>query len=173
MVHLILQELAGESLPVMSLSLLSLALLWFIVCATVLIRIDVREHRLPNRWTAGLWLGGVFLLLGATLSAPATSALSDRWQLTLLGSLGYLILMLILHILTRAGVGMGDVKLAAGLGLYGGFLGLEALVVSVVLAFIIGGLHALYLVIFRGAKKTTRIAFGPAMLIGCTLTMLI
>lgn len=152
--------------------LLGCALVWFLVCSTILFVIDVREHRLPNRWTARLFVVGALFLLATTLTAPADSALSDRWLTTLGGSAGYLLTMFTLHLLTRAGVGMGDVKLAAGLGLYTGFVGLEALIAGFVLAFLVGGLQAIYLVVFKGAKKSTRIAFGPAMLVGGLFTLL-
>ena len=152
--------------------LLSCALLWFLVCSVVLWIIDIREHRLPNRWTGLFFLGGACLLLTTTLTAPADSIFSDRWIMTLGGSVGYLVAMFVLHILTRAGLGMGDVKLAAGIGLYTGFLGWEAVIAGFVLAFLAGGLQAVYLVVFKGARKNTRIAFGPAMLVGGLLTLL-
>lgn len=152
--------------------LLSCALVWFLLCSTILFVVDVREHRLPNRWTCLLFVGGALFLLAATLTAPAGSVLSDRWLMTLGGSAGYLLIMFVLHLLTRAGLGMGDVKLAAGLGLYAGFIGLEAAIAGFVLAFLVGGLQAVYLVVFKGAKKSTRIAFGPAMLVGGLLTLL-
>ncbi|HIY84961.1 MAG TPA: A24 family peptidase [Candidatus Yaniella excrementavium] len=152
--------------------LLSCALLWFLMCSVVLWIIDIREHRLPNRWTGLFFLGGACLLLTTTLTAPADSIFSDRWIMTLGGSVGYLVAMFVLHILTRAGLGMGDVKLAAGIGLYTGFLGWEAVIAGFVLAFLAGGLQAVYLVVFKGARKNTRIAFGPAMLVGGLLTLL-
>src|SRR5699024_11931915 len=111
--------------------------------------------------TGLLFLGGACLLLATTLTAPADSTFSDRWIMTLGGSVGYLVAMFVLHILTRAGLGMGDVKLAAGIGLYTGFLGWEAVIAGFVLAFLAGGLQAVYLVVFKGARKNTRIAFGP------------
>lgn len=163
---------ANASAPI-SVVLLIGALLWFGICGSILYLVDSREHRLPNRWTAMLFTGGAVLLLASTVSAPDSSVLAGRWGMVLIGSGSYLVMMFILHLVTRAGLGMGDVKLAAGLGLYTGFLGVEALIAGFMLAFVVGGLQAVYLVIFRGAKKSTRIAFGPAMLIGCLLTMLI
>src|SRR5699024_2807986 len=62
------------------------------------------------------------LLLATTLTAAEASGLDGRWLTTLLGSIGYMGLMFVLHLLTRGGLGMGDVKLAAGLGLYTGFI---------------------------------------------------
>lgn len=170
MIHLMTHEAAAGAYP--AVVVLGAALLWFLVCGTVLFGIDLREHRLPNRWTGLLWAGAFGCLLGSTLIAPDTSVLAHRWHLMLLGSIGYLLVMVVLHLVTRGGIGMGDVKLAAGLGLYTGFLGVEPFLAAIVLAFIIGGLQAVYLVVFRGAARSTRIAFGPAMLIGCTLTML-
>lgn len=172
MIHLIQQYYASAADAPTATALLIGGLLWFSICAIVLFIIDVREHRLPNRWTGLLFAGGAVLLLSSTLSAPAESVLADRWSTTILGSGAYLLAMFILHLLTRAGIGMGDVKLAAGLGLYTGFLGVDALIAGFVLAFVVGGIQAVCVVVFHGAKKSTRIAFGPAMLIGCLLTIL-
>src|SRR5690625_1698041 len=122
--------------------LLSCALLWFLMCSTFLFVIDVREHRLPNRWTGLLFIGGACFLLATTLTAPDDSVFSNRWLMILGGSAAYLLVMFVLHLLTRAGLGMGDVKLAAGLGLYTGFIGWEAVIAGFVLAFLVGGLQA-------------------------------
>lgn len=142
------------------------------VCGIVLFIIDVQQHRLPNMWTGLLFAGASLFLLATTLTAPDHSVLSGRWLATIIGSVGYLAIMFVLHVLTRAGIGMGDVKLAAGLGLYTGFIGVEALIAAFVLAFVIGGLQAVFVVVFRGARKSTRIAFGPAMLLGCVVSLL-
>lgn len=172
MTLLLTEHFSSANASPLTVMLLSCALLWFLVCSVVLWIIDIREHRLPNRWTGLLFLGGACLLLATTLTAPADSTFSDRWIMTLGGSVGYLVAMFVLHILTRAGLGMGDVKLAAGIGLYTGFLGWEAVIAGFVLAFLAGGLQAVYLVVFKGARKNTRIAFGPAMLVGGLLTLL-
>lgn len=171
-IQLLIQEFASATTQPLPTVLVAGALIWFLVCGIILCIIDVQEHRLPNLWTALLFSGAAVLLLAATLIADPDSPLAGRWQMTLLGSISYLAIMFILHVVTRAGVGMGDVKLAAGLGLYTGFISVEALIAGFVLAFVFGGLHALYLVVFRGAKKTTRIAFGPAMLIAAAACML-
>ena len=42
--------------------LLGLALVHLLVCAVVLTWVDLREHRLPNRWTLALALGGAVSL---------------------------------------------------------------------------------------------------------------
>ena len=171
-IQLLTQDITSNAHSVLSIIFLAAALVWFVVCAIVLFVVDVQQHRLPNIWTSLLFAGGAVLLLGSTLSASDESALSGRWVTTLVGSLSYLLLMFVLHVVTRAGIGMGDVKLAAGLGLYTGFIGVEALVAGVVLAFLFGGVQAIFLMMFRGAKRSTRIAFGPAMLVGCAAALL-
>lgn len=171
MIDLLAQEFARNATEVLPLACLFVALAWFCLCGIILFIIDVQEHRLPNVLTAALAIGASVLLLVTTLTASSDSVLSGRGMATLLGALAYFAAMLVLHIVTRAGIGMGDVKLAAGLGLYTGFLGVDALIASFVFAFLLGGLQAVYLVVFRKASKSTRIAFGPAMLLGCLLVL--
>ncbi|MGW5853519.1 prepilin peptidase [Micrococcus antarcticus] len=137
-----------------------LAVAWFALCCAVLVRTDLREHRLPNRWTLRLALGGLVGMAGG-------AALAGRWDLVaggMLGGLGYAVAMFVLHLLSGGGLGMGDVKLAAGLGLYTGVAGGPAAVVAAgVGAILLGGLSALVLVALRRASRSTALPFGPAM----------
>ena len=63
-------------------------------------------------------------------------------------------------------MGFGDVKLAAVVGLYLGYLGWGQLVVGAFGAFFIGGLFGLLLLVFRRATRKSAIPFGPWMLVG-------
>jgi leader peptidase (prepilin peptidase)/N-methyltransferase len=78
----------------------------FICIALPIAWIDLRSHRIPNRLNAGLLatliLGSILLRL--PLLAPTLSALE------LLGALTAL------RLLSRGGVGMGDLKLAPSIG---------------------------------------------------------
>jgi leader peptidase (prepilin peptidase) / N-methyltransferase len=73
----------------------------------------------------------------------------------------------------RGGMGLGDVKLAGVLGLYLGYLGLGPLLVGALAPFLLGGLFALILVVLRRAGRKSRIPFGPWMLAGSWLGLLI
>lgn len=148
-------------------------LVWFLVCAVPLWVIDVRDHRLPNRWTLLLVLGGVVTLGAATLFASETSELAGRAMRMLLAGLVYAGVMFVLHLITRGGMGMGDVKLAAGLGVYTGWLSWDGLAAAIVFGFLVGGLVALILVALRRATRSTQIAFGPSMLLGAMLPLLL
>lgn len=142
-------------------------LVWAAVCAAALFVTDLHEHRLPNRWTGALAVGGL-------LTAAAVAALSGEASVLLgaaLSGLGYLAAMLVLHLLTRGGLGMGDVKLAGGLGLYTGVLGPGATVAAAVLAILLGGLVAVVLVLLRRAVASTHLPFGPPMLVGAAAVL--
>ena len=104
----------------------TLGLAWFAVCSGVLVRTDLREHRLSNRWTLRLALGGLAMMTGGALLAGR----GDLALCSLLGGLGYTVAMLALHVLSRGGLGMGDVKLAGGLGVYTGVLGPTAVLAA-------------------------------------------
>ncbi|NUL48094.1 prepilin peptidase [Cellulosimicrobium funkei] len=145
-------------------------LLVFAVCAVRLTVTDLREHRLPNRWTGTLAAGGAVTLgLGCLADDDGWS----RFWSMLGGGAVYLALLLVLHLISRAGMGMGDVKLAGGLGLYAGWLGWDQLLAAIVLGFVAGGVVALALVITRRATGSTHLPFGPALLTGTALALLL
>ena len=85
------------------------------------------------------------------------------------GGAGLFLLYLILAIASRGGMGMGDVKLAAVLGLYLGFLGWGNLLVGAFAAFLFGGVFGLVLLAARRAGRKSAIPFGPWMILGAWL----
>jgi leader peptidase (prepilin peptidase)/N-methyltransferase len=77
--------------------------------------------------------------------------------------------LLVIFLITKArGMGFGDVKLSFvmgfSLGFYQGLL-------SVYLAFLIGGVYAIFLVYLKKAGRKTMIPFGPFLLIGAYIMM--
>ncbi|MEW1980906.1 prepilin peptidase [Citricoccus sp. NPDC079358] len=142
----------------------------FSVCAVVLTGTDLREHRLPNRWTGTLAAGGAVTL---GLACLADDAGWSRFWSMLGGGVAYLGLILLLHLISRTGMGLGDVKLAGGLGLYAGWLGWDHLGGAIVLGFVAGGVVALVLVLARRATGSTHLPFGPAMLLGTVVALLL
>lgn len=130
-----------------------------------LIVIDARTHRLPNRIVLPV-LGGLLLLI--TVEALIT----DVWGTPIRAALGMLILggfYAVLRSMSGGGVGGGDVKLAAVIGLVLGWHGWQALAIGAAAAFVLGAVYALTLMAFRKADRSTRIAFGPWMIIGAVL----
>ncbi len=134
-----------------------------------LLVIDARTHRLPDRIVLPM-LVVLPLLAGADALAtqhpgPLTRALLGG---VLLGGF-----YAALRLLSRDGMGGGDVKLAAVIGLVLGWHGWSALAVGAAAAFVLGALYALALMALRRADRKTRIAFGPWMIAGAVLGILI
>lgn len=79
---------------------------------------------------------------------------------------GLWLLFAITAFIYPAGVGFGDVKLVGLLGLGLGWFGLTYALVGVVLAFVLGGLVSLVLVVSRRASRKSHMPFGPFLVIG-------
>lgn len=142
-------------------------LVWGAVCCAVLVRTDLREHRLPNRWTLRLLLGGLAAMAGGALAAGRT----DLALSAVLGGLGYAAALLVLHVISRGGLGMGDVKLAAGLGVYTGVAGPPVVLAAALGAILLGGVTAAVLVLARRATRRTALPFGPPMVVAAAAAL--
>jgi leader peptidase (prepilin peptidase)/N-methyltransferase len=119
-----------------------------------LVWFDVREHRLPNP----LVLPGVGVgLLGCVGEWVASGRIP---VVPLIATAAYAGFLFVLNLV--GGMGMGDVKLAAALGLASS--NLSVAVLSPVAAFLVGGLVSLALLI--AGRRGQRIAFGPFLLGG-------
>ncbi|KJL45958.1 Type 4 prepilin-like proteins leader peptide-processing enzyme [Microbacterium hydrocarbonoxydans] len=130
-----------------------------------LLVIDIRTHRLPNRIVLPTLLAVVLLaVLDAVAMGESGALVRALWGLVILG--GFYAL---LRIASRAGMGGGDVKLAALIGVVLGWHSWTALAVGAASAFVLAALYALALIALRRATGSTRIAFGPWMIIGAVL----
>lgn len=130
------------------------------VFAVQLARIDIVHHLLPNRIVGPLLVSGLALL---ALAALAHGAAGDLYR-GVAGSVILFISYLILALTSRNGLGMGDVKLAAPLGLYLGYLGWSHLFYGGALAFVAGGLASVFLVLKNRGNMPKEVAYGPSML---------
>ncbi|MFF7292930.1 prepilin peptidase [Microbacterium sp. NPDC008134] len=133
-----------------------------------LLVIDARTHRLPDRIVLPT-LAGLLLLALVDALATGDRAPSIRALLGMIVLGGFYAL---LRLLSRSGMGGGDVKLAAVIGVVLAWHGWTALAVGAASAFVLGALYALGLMALRRADRTTRIAFGPWMIIGAVLGVL-
>lgn len=131
--------------------------------------VDVRSHRLPNRIVLPT-LAALLVLLLADATATGQAGTLVRALLSMLILGGF---YAGLRSLSRAGMGGGDVKLAAVIGIVLGWHGWQSLAVGAASAFVLGALYAIVLMLLRRADRSTRIAFGPWMLIGAVLGIVI
>lgn len=130
------------------------------VLGVQLARIDIAHHLLPNPLVLALLSAGLALFV---VSSTATAG----WAELLRAAAGAGILFvvyLIMAIISPGGIGMGDVKLAAPVGLYLGYLGWSQLFYGGALGFVVGGISSFVLIRLNRAEKTSEVAFGPSML---------
>jgi len=139
-----------------------LPFLGLVVVGAALAWIDLTQRRLPNRIVLPAVGASVPLLLGAAVLDGGLS----RWLTALAGGAVLFGLYLVLALISPRGMGMGDVKLAALVGLYAGYLGWAALVVAAFAGFLLGGAVGLIGIVARRATRKTAIPFGPWMLLG-------
>lgn len=86
------------------------------------------------------------------------------------GAIFYILGLLSIVIFKKEGMGFGDVKLMAALGL---LFGLKNILVIALVSFFIGAITAIILMIFRSKKAMSYMAFGPFIVIAAILIMFI
>jgi leader peptidase (prepilin peptidase)/N-methyltransferase len=145
------------------------AYLYLAAIAVALAAIDLDTKRLPDPIVLPSYLVGTVLLgLAGALGGDWWALVRGVVAMVTLG-VGYLALALVYP----GGMGLGDVKLAGLLGLYLGFLGWVPVWIGTFVGFLLGGLAGVVLLLTRRANRRTAIPFGPAMLAGALLAVLL
>lgn len=145
------------------------ALFVFAAASTVLALVDLAEKRLPNAVIFPA-LAGVGVLL-----VPPTWV-SGEWIALLwaaIGSAAMFAVYFVLALISPSSMGMGDVKLALVIGLLLGWFGLNTWLIGLLAAFVVGGLVAIVALLLRRVTLRGSIPFGPSMLVGALLAVLI
>jgi leader peptidase (prepilin peptidase)/N-methyltransferase len=121
--------------------------------------VDLEHQIVPDRITLpGIALG---LLLGSTL-------LPVGWQASFTGALLGGGLFYLIAVVSRGGMGGGDVKLIA---MIGAFLGWKGVLLTIFLAALVGSLVGIFLMVFMGKGRKDPIPFGPFLVLGALLTL--
>jgi leader peptidase (prepilin peptidase)/N-methyltransferase len=132
--------------------------------------IDVRHRRLPDALTLPSYPVALALLGIAALTSPGGA----RHYLTALAGLAAAGLVFAAQALIYpAGIGWGDVKLSGLLGAYLGWLGAGSLVAGLFAGYLLAAVAGLALLAARRATRTTLIPFGPFLLTGTLLAILL
>lgn len=144
-------------------------LLVLVSAGLALFVIDVKVHRLPNPIV--LWLYPI-TVVGLVIAG----LISGQWSVlqALIAALIWLFMFGLIWFVTRGrGMGFGDVKLAPVLGATLGWIGWGPAIVGLFAAWVIGGIFAVYLMVSGRAKRGQEVAFGPFMLIGAVVGLLV
>ena len=145
-----------------------LGVMAFYACLFIIIFVIDLEH--------GLILNKVVYpgMVVALLLALLPQSWLTQWTVTgvanaaLGGGIGFAIFLLI-AIASRGGMGWGDVKLAALIGLATGF---PLVFFSIIMGAILGGIVAVALVIAKKRKRRETIPFGPFLALATMVTLL-
>ncbi|MFJ1899283.1 MULTISPECIES: prepilin peptidase [unclassified Streptomyces] len=137
--------------------------------AVLLAAIDRRVHRLPDELTLPA-AGAAAALLGVAALLPEHGG---SWVSALLGGLGLGAFYLLLFLVNPNGMGFGDVKLALSLGVALGWYGWAVVFAGGFAGFLFGAVYGLALMIMRRAGRRTGIPFGPFMIAGALLGILL
>ena len=127
--------------------------------------VDVATLRLPDVLVGPLTLA-LLVLLGAAALVDGTPGALGR---AVLAGLVSLVAHLALALINPSGLGLGDVKLAAPLGLALGYRGWDALLTGVLAAFLLVALSGLVMLALRRVTRTSELPFGPFMLLGALI----
>jgi len=152
---------AGE---LSALSLLKLALL--IIFSYIAMIIDVRTRQIPNKLVFMMFVVWLLLIMPLTLYGTQVGirALTD----SLLGLITGGGLFLLVYLISRKGLGGGDVKFMATVGLYLGFANtLPAILYGTVLAAIFG----LVLLLLKKIRSKDTMPLAPFMFVGIMITI--
>lgn len=129
--------------------------------------VDIREHRLPDWLTYSAFAGAALLLAVAAGVSGEWDAYGRAWLGAAVMTASYFVLALL-----RPGeLGLGDVKLAASLGLLLGWIGWGHVMLGAFAGFLLGGLFSLVLLATGRATRRSQIPFGPFMLAGAVVAV--
>jgi leader peptidase (prepilin peptidase) / N-methyltransferase len=131
--------------------------------------VDFRVRRLPDVLTLPL-AAAALVLLGLVALVPEHAG---DWPTALYGALALGAAFFVLFLINPGGMGFGDVKLSLGLGAVLGWYGWPTVMLGTFAAFLLGALYGGALVVARKAGRKTAIAFGPFLIAGAFLGLLI
>jgi leader peptidase (prepilin peptidase)/N-methyltransferase len=127
---------------------------------TLIMLIDIEHQLIPDK----VVYPGMVLALAFSPFQPALGTGAGLRVISAVsGGAAGLVVMLLFFLLARGGMGLGDVKMAAMLGLITGF---PRVFVALFLAVIAGGLVAAALLSLGLKKRRQPIPFGPFLFIG-------
>lgn len=131
--------------------------------------VDFGVHRLPDVLTLPLAVAALVLLGGAALLPEH----GGSWLHALYGALGLAAGYFVLFLISPNGMGFGDVKLALSLGAVLGWYGWGGVLFGTFAGFLLAALYGTGLVIARRAGRKTAIPFGPFLIGGAFVGLLL
>lgn len=137
-------------------------------CLFVAALIDFRLKIIPNRLVV------ILLVVGTAFLIPQYFEYNAVFKSLLIGSVVGLVLCFLLFyvmsVMTKGGVGMGDVKLFTALGW---FFGVKGAVYTMILSLLLCVLFSVVLLVMRIKKAKDHIPFGPFIFAGYCASLIL
>jgi leader peptidase (prepilin peptidase)/N-methyltransferase len=147
--------------------LVVLAFCWLAAHGAAIALIDIAVHRVPNVLAFSAYLGVIALLATAAVVGHHPAVLLQA----VLAGIGLVAFYSLLALASRGGMGMGDVKLAASLGTALGWSGLPTLIIGTLLGFVLGATYGLLVIAIGHLRWRQQFAFGPFMILGAIVAL--
>lgn len=147
--------------------LTALVAAWMMIA---LAAIDLDVHRLPRQLTWPSYPALAILLGGCSVTVGGWAAYGRAVGC---GFAAWSLYYLLHRLARRRGLGRGDVTLAGLIGMLLGWFSWPAVVVATYAAFLLGGVGALALLLAGRVTRQSNIAFGPAMLAGAFVVLVL
>jgi prepilin signal peptidase PulO-like enzyme (type II secretory pathway) len=130
----------------------------YVAVLTAIVVMDFEQQIILNSFIAAL----------VVLALAATPFLAEPLWLRALCGAGAFALFLLIALVTRGGIGGGDIKLVGALGL---FLGQSGIIFTVVCGIIAGGIVSLFLLLTKRKNRKDAIAYGPYFAVAAMLAL--
>lgn len=131
--------------------------LLFISMLIIITVSDIAYMLIPNR---------ILLFFGVLLAVGRIFIQTDPWWNSIVGAIGGFLILLLVSILSKGGIGGGDIKLFFIIGLV---LGIFSTLLALFLASVIGLIAGAILLIYRKQGRKTPIPFGPSIAVASIL----
>jgi leader peptidase (prepilin peptidase)/N-methyltransferase len=142
--------------------------LFYISLFMVVLVIDLEHGLILNKIVYPALAIALLLSVFFTIFLPDVSIVPNIVRAAIGGGIGFIVFFLI-AIVSRGGMGFGDVKLAALIGLATGF---PLVIVALIMGMILGGLAAVVLLGFKIKKRKEAMPFGPFLAVAAIVTLL-
>jgi leader peptidase (prepilin peptidase)/N-methyltransferase len=142
--------------------------LFYISIFMVILVIDFEHGLILNKIVYPAIVIALLLSVFFTIFLPQVGIVPNIAWAAVGGGIGFVLFFLIV-IVSRGGMGFGDVKLAALIGLATGF---PLVIVALIMGMILGGLVAVVLLGFKIKKRKEAMPFGPFLAVAAIVTLL-
>jgi len=142
--------------------------LFYISLFMVILVIDLEHGLILNKIVYPAMVVALLLSVFFTIFLPQIGIVPHIGRAAIGGGIGLVVFWLVV-LISRGGMGWGDVKLAALIGIVTGF---PLIIVALLMGIILGGVVAVLLLGLKIKKRKEAIPFGPFLAVATIVTLL-